>query len=412
MDGVKKTSKQIMNEMIAAVYTRAAEAKKAGRPVCWATGIAPQELMTAMDIATVYPENFGAAMGAKHFSGHFCDVAEAEGYSIDICSYARNHFGYIKEGCQVDDDVNLPLPDLILCCTNTCSTVIKWYENLAKQLKVPCLVFDTPFVYHEGKATEHQIKYMEGEIQHLIGQLEEITGQSFNYDKFKRVMEISMETGEAWMRAISVAKHTPSPICGFDMFNYMGVMVCDRGTEAARDLFNLWYEESQAKIARGEGPWKDQDEKYRILWDGIACWPQLNLTYKMLKKFGINMVASNYPRCWMLDYKEPTIAAMARAYAENIPMNRDIPFDYEATKETASTYNLDGMISHSNRSCKPMDFKQYEVRRGIMEEVGLPSCIFDGDQTDPKVFSEAQFETRLQSLVEIMEKNKATKAVQ
>lgn len=90
-------------------------------------------------------------------------------------------------------------------------------------------------------------------------------------------------------------------------------------------------------------------------------------------------------------------------------MNRDIPFDYNATKETASTYNLDGMISHSNRSCKPMDFKQFEVRRGIMEEVGLPSCIFDGDQTDPKVFSEAQFETRLQALVEIMEKNKGNK---
>ena len=64
-----------------------------------------------------------------------------------------------------------------------------------------------------------------------------------------------METGEAWMRAISVSKYTPSPICGFDMFNYMGVMVCDRGTEAARDLFNLWYEESMEKVAKGEGPW-------------------------------------------------------------------------------------------------------------------------------------------------------------
>ena len=80
MDETKKSSKQIMNEMIAATYVRAAEAKKAGKPICWATGIAPQELMTAMDIATVYPENFGAAMGAKHFSGHFCEVAEAAGY--------------------------------------------------------------------------------------------------------------------------------------------------------------------------------------------------------------------------------------------------------------------------------------------------------------------------------------------
>ena len=44
--------------------------------------------------------------------------------------------------------------------------------------------------------------------------------------------------------------------------------------------------------------------------------------------------------------------------------------------------------------------------REILEETGLPSVIFDGDQTDPDIFSEAQFETRIQSLLEIMEKNK------
>jgi benzoyl-CoA reductase/2-hydroxyglutaryl-CoA dehydratase subunit BcrC/BadD/HgdB len=70
-------------------------------------------------------------------------------------------------------------------------------------------------------------------------------------------------------------------------------------------------------------------------------------------------------------------------------------------------YGVDGIIHHSNRSCKPMDFKQYEIRRRITEETGIPSIIFDGDQTDPRVFSEAQFETRLQALVEIMEENRA-----
>jgi uncharacterized protein YcsI (UPF0317 family) len=65
----KIPAKKMLNRMLANVYVKAFEAKKAGKPVCWATGVAPQEIMTAMDIATVYPENFGAAMGAKHISG-------------------------------------------------------------------------------------------------------------------------------------------------------------------------------------------------------------------------------------------------------------------------------------------------------------------------------------------------------
>ena len=44
-----------------------------------------------------------------------------------------------------------------------------------------------------------------------------------------------------------------------------------------------------------------------------------------------------------------------------------------------------------------------------MEEVGLPSCIFDGDQTDPRVFSQAQYETRIQALLEMMEEKKEAK---
>ena len=45
----------------------------------------------------------------------------------------------------------------------------------------------------------------------------------------------------------------------------------------------------------------------------------------------------------------------------------------------------------------------------ITERTGCPSVIFDGDQTDPRVFSDAQYETRIQALLEMMEKNKEAK---
>ena len=40
---------------------------------------------------------------------------------------------------------------------------------------------------------------------------------------------------------------------------------------------------------------------------------------------------------------------------------------------------------------------------------GIPFTSFDGDQADYRNYSEAQFETRIEGLVEIMKQNKEAK---
>ena len=209
--------------------------------------------------------------------------------------------------------------------------------------------------------------------------------------------------------ATELAAAHPSPLDGFDIFNYMAIIVFARGTTQARDLFHLWHDELQEKIRQGQGPWKDGEEKFRILWDGIACWPYLRYTYKTLKKLGINMVTSTYPKSWTVSYETGDIEGMARAYSGNVYPNRNLHYDVENMVNLARKFDLDGIIFHSNRSCKLMDFRQYEVQRRIFEECGVPSVIFDGDQTDPRIFSEAQYETRIQALAEMMAENKAKK---
>lgn len=50
------TSKQWVDQMLREHYEKARQAKAEGRLVCWSTSIAPQELLTTMDIVTMYPE--------------------------------------------------------------------------------------------------------------------------------------------------------------------------------------------------------------------------------------------------------------------------------------------------------------------------------------------------------------------
>ena len=41
----------------------------------------------------------------------------------------------------------------------------------------------------------------------------------------------------------------------------------------------------------------------------------------------------------------------------------------------------------------------------IPAKLGVPYVSFDGDQTDPRVFTPAQYETRVQALTEMMDEN-------
>lgn len=398
-----KTSKELLNELVANHYAEAKEAKKNGKLVAWATSICPQELLESMDIITVYPENHAAALAARKVSMDYIETSEGNGYSTDICSYARVNMGY-KETMQ-SDVLEIPMPDIVFCCNNICTTVAKWYENLATELSIPFVLFDMPF-NHEYEAPQHYVEYMRNQIEYAIKQLEDITGRPFNYEKLSEVMKISNETASWWRKACMTAKAIPSPLNGFDMFNYMALVVCMRGRKEGRDLFKLWYEELTNKAENGLGPWKpNEEERYRVIWDGIACWANLSTTYKILKKYGINVVTSLYPDAWTILYETNDIEGMAKAYSY-YHANRCVDYVSDTMCGLVDEFHVDGVIFHSNRSCKLMDFTIYEQQRRLKEKKSIPSVVFDGDMCDPRIFSEAQYETRIQGLVEMMEENK------
>jgi benzoyl-CoA reductase/2-hydroxyglutaryl-CoA dehydratase subunit BcrC/BadD/HgdB len=399
---LKRTSKELLNELLEKHYAGAFLAKERGEPVAWCTSISPQELLTTAGIYALYPENHAAAVGARKKSEELIQYAEGKGYSSDICSYARVNLAYME--VLESEAGNIPKPDLIFCCNNICNTVIKWYENIAKELDIPMIMFDMPF-NHEYEVNKQNTKYIKGQLLEAIGDLEKITKKKFDHDRFAEVMEISTETSLWWKKASLQARKKPSPLNGFDLFNYMATIVCARGTVEGRDLFKLWHDELEERGRQGLGPWKDGEEKYRIMWDGIACWPYLGDTYKVLKKQGVNMVTSTYPDSWYIVYENNDLEGMAKAYSSNY-VNRNLDFGVDNITQIVEDFSLDGIIYHSNRSCKFMDFRQFEVQRRVSERTGIPSVIFDGDQTDPRSFSLAQYETRVQALVEMMEKRK------
>ena len=54
-----------------------------------------------------------------------------------------------------------------------------------------------------------------------------------------------------------------------------------------------------------------------------------------------------------------------------------------------------------------MGFQNVETAEMVKANTEKPYVSFDGDQTDPRNFSQAQYDTRAEALVEIMSENEA-----
>jgi benzoyl-CoA reductase/2-hydroxyglutaryl-CoA dehydratase subunit BcrC/BadD/HgdB len=393
----KPPSRNLLDKLLAKHYYDAGKAKEEGKPVGWATSIFPQELIETLGLHVVYPENHAAAISARRKAQDYIDVAENQGYSTDLCSYARLNMGYLNS--LQSDVLNLPAPDFICCCNNICNEVIKWYENIARERNIPLIMVDAAYNVRDV-IEQDRVNYIKGQFNEAIRQLEEVAGKKFDYERFAEVMAISVRNGELWKHAMSLTSYKPSPFSGFEMFNFMALIVCNRGLKEIGPVFELLAQELTKLGEAGETTFPGV-EKFRIMYDGIPCWPTLGATMKTLLRHGINVVASGYPDAWVLLYDVNDLDGMARAYSSvfnNMNLQSQIDLRVRLVKAT----RCDGVIWHMNRSCKIWDMMMYEIAKGVEKASGVPYVIFDGDQSDARAFSQAQFDTRVQGLVEIM----------
>ena len=107
--------------MVAMHIARGRRAGRSGK-VAWVTSGFPVEILKALDFYTFYPENHGAICGASRQSQAISMEAENQGYSRDLCSYARTDIGALLSG--VTPIKKIPAPDILVACTNICQTVL------------------------------------------------------------------------------------------------------------------------------------------------------------------------------------------------------------------------------------------------------------------------------------------------
>lgn len=386
-----------MKEIMTTYYIEAKTAAESGKKVAWITSGGPVEFLIAMDVIPVYPENHGAMIGAAKMGVDLCEKAEEMGYSRDLCSYARVDIAAAAtSGGPIG---GLPRPDFLVCCNNICGTVLKWYEVMARYFDVPLFVLDTPFIH--TRFSDAAKKYVIDQTYEYIAFLEAQTGRKMDFERMNEVSRLAVEGLRLWQAILDTAAHKPAPMTAFDAFFHLALIVTLRGTQTVVDYYRQLLAEMEQRIKDGIA--MVPNEKYRLLWDNLPVWYRTRWLSEKFASHDACLVGDTYTSAWsgVMDLIDPDnfIETGSVAYS-SVYINVSIDKMFDTLSALIRKYDVDGLVMHSNRSCKPYSFGQYDLQKMVMEKLGIPTLIIEADMVDARSFSESQIETRIDAFME------------
>jgi benzoyl-CoA reductase/2-hydroxyglutaryl-CoA dehydratase subunit BcrC/BadD/HgdB len=366
----------------------------------WLTSGAPVEVVVAMGILPQYPENYGALCGARRVGVDLCARAEAEGYSPDLCSYARCDLGSLRAP-EIAPLHGLARPDLLIACNNICGTVTKWWEHLAHELRVPLFLLDTPFDDDpSGRRPEHLTRYATRQVEELILFLERHTGRRFEPQRFRRVAARSSETIRLWNQCMDLCTARPSPLNAADRFLCMAPVVTLRGTRSALSFYQVLKREIALRVEHGEGA--VAGERRRLLWDNIAIWYTIFGLFNRFAKAGASFPVDTYTSAWSgtVEDDEPA-RGIARVYSQ-IYLNLGLEARIAIMARMIERFDCDGFVLHSNRSCKPYSLGQLLVKQELQRLTGRPGLVIEADMVDSRHYDETRVAAQVSAFLEVL----------
>lgn len=389
-------------------YLRLHQKAEKGAFVVWIAIVVPAELFSGFEnVVYAVPESHAAMSAGKGVGPLQCEKAENNGYSPDLCSYARIDLGTSFDGGKDSPTFGLPKPHLLISDNNNCSLLVKWFDVYHREWGIPHFILDVPFCYETQK--EEDLRYILSQYQDIIKIIESMSGQRFDYYRFIEAVQNSHEALFHWKRFLSAAAHKPSGITVFDSFVQMAPFLTSRGTKELAEHYRLLADETLENVSRGIFP--VPDEKYRLLWDNIAPWHQLNKMSARLAELNANIIAASYTYCmgsvegeidlYNYDGADP-LRYLARTQNFSVcPHGLELRF--QSMKKAIASMGIDGIIFASNRSCKVYSLMQMDLLKRATDSLGVPAVMIDIDHADARKYTEENVFLRVEALLELID---------
>ena len=373
--------------------------------IAWCTSTGPAELLHAFGFEVHYPENHGAMLGSRRLAMDYIPLANAIGYSPDICSYLTSDVGsYLKGETPLSQAYpgieSVPRPKVLAYNAQQCRDVREWLEYYGREFDVPVIGVNPPRGMAE--VTAAHVSDVVEQLKGLIPTLEEVSGQKFDIDRFREAMRLSRECSELWGHVLGLAKAQPAPWTFFDGCIHMGPAVCLRATQAPVDYYSMLKEELEGRVEDGVA--SVENERFRIYWEGMPIWGRLRALSEQFSELDTCVVVSTYCSSWIFSAFDETrpFESMAQAYTE-IFINRSEPAKEAYIERLVEEYQVDGIIFHDAKTCASNSNSRYGMPQRLKEKLGIPALVIDADLNDLRMYSEETTRTNIEAFVEQLE---------
>jgi len=437
MSRAVKSTETVRNikKYIPSFYDRAQRRQLPETQLVWNMLGTGAEILQAFDLVGEWPENYGTLCAAQKVAMGFCQEAEAEGYSNELCSYVRNTLGYLRR-CRDSGEVppEAPLdgmgnPNLLLGSALICEPRYKWFQAIGTHfLNVPQFNDDPVSPPYDAdledpRLAEHYKTQIRATLLAQISFLEQQTGKKLDMGRFRDIMKTSQEAMKYWYRVLELRKAVPCPMGSEDYFTAIIPFLYLAGDREAVNFYQDLYAEIKDRVDRGIGV--IPEEKYRFGWLGIPPWFNMGL-FNYLQTLGaVVCVESTYyvGQPVEVDLPDPLENLVERTWKtaqykqkQGSEINPDIcnPGVFSPgvgaglVKRWVFEYKLDGAIGHRTRSCRATSMGQLHVKNKLAE-IDVPMLIFESDMVDPRAWADAQIKMRFQGFLETIDARRSKK---
>lgn len=374
------------------------------KKIAWCTSVGPAELLRSFGFEVYFPENHGALLGATRESVEYIPVAQMNGFSNQICSYTTSDIGaFLKKETPLKKHYGLesvPKPDIIVYNTNQCREVQDWFSYYAKHYNCPIAGIHPPRYLNE--VTQNEIDIVVSQFKSIIPECEKASGNKFNIDKFKEVLKLSKEATLLWQKVLKTAKATPAPIGFFNGIIHMGPIVVLRGTQIAKDYYEILLKELEQNIENKIGVLKE--ENIRLFWDGMPIWGNIRTLSDFFIQNNTIVAASTYCNSWIFDDfdENKPFESSALAYTK-IFINRSEKAKIEFLKQWVEEFRIDGILFHDSKTCFNNSNSRFGLPIQLKEILKIPVLVIEGDLNDLRFYSEGQTISKMETFLEQIE---------
>jgi benzoyl-CoA reductase/2-hydroxyglutaryl-CoA dehydratase subunit BcrC/BadD/HgdB len=423
--GIKATeTARSVSAMRRAYYKRVMEAPDRGEFVAWAMWGLPEEICYAMDVLPVLAENYGPVCAAKQMGPHFCEVAESDGFSMDICSYLRTAIGLAKRMHDLGEPPpeapygGMGKPDMLIGNAQVCDGRYKYLQVLGRYVDVPFFAYDVGEFPAGGdfdpkkdpEVRKYYVEYYLAQLKRLVAFIEKVTGKKLDKYRLSEALQNWMKVQKLFHDAGQLRKHHPNPLPAQDSATIAFPNLHMKCWPETVDFYQGLYDELKYRVEHNMSSLPE--EKYRLLWHLIIPWYYIGLYNWLEQEFGATTMNPTYeggdvPDQDIIDYDFPLESIARKMYNKRWGVNAAAGDTISSQVDFVLEYDIDGVISLMVASCRQTahvinTWRRFTDRLKV-RGVTIPTLGIEADMVDTRTYSDALVKDQIRAFMETVD---------